>query len=57
LGPLRSAIPASATVAAYDEMRRLAADFLRGERSDHTLQPTALVHEVYLRLARQHSAG
>jgi len=36
----------------YDELRRLAARALQGERSDHTLQPTALVHEAYLRLAR-----
>ncbi len=35
----------------YDELRRLAASYLRRERPDHTLQPTALVHEVYLRLA------
>ena len=35
----------------YDELRRLAAGYLRRERPDHTLQPTALVHEVYLRLA------
>ena len=34
----------------YDELRRLARDYLRRERSDHTLQPTALVHEAYLRL-------
>lgn len=34
----------------YDELRRLAAIYLRGERPDHTLQPTALVHEAYLRL-------
>lgn len=38
---------------AYEEMRRLAAGFLRRERPDHTLQPTALVHEVYLRLLGQ----
>lgn len=37
--------------AAYDELRALAASFLRHERPDHTLQPTALVHEVYLKLA------
>lgn len=37
----------------YDELRRLAASYLRRERSDHTLQPTALVHEAYLRLAEQ----
>jgi RNA polymerase sigma-70 factor, ECF subfamily len=37
----------------YEELRRLAADYLRGERPGHTLQPTALVHEAYLRLLRQ----
>jgi RNA polymerase sigma factor (TIGR02999 family) len=34
----------------YAELRRLATHYLRGERGDHTLQPTALVHEAYLRL-------
>jgi len=34
----------------YQDLRRLAAGYLRRERSDHTLQPTALVHEAYLRL-------
>lgn len=34
----------------YDELRRLAAQAMQGERPDHTLQPTALVHEAYLRL-------
>jgi RNA polymerase sigma factor (TIGR02999 family) len=37
----------------YDELRRLARGFLARERRDHTLQPTALVHEAYLRLADQ----
>jgi RNA polymerase sigma factor (TIGR02999 family) len=37
----------------YDELRRLAAHYLRQERSDHTLQATALVHEAYLRLVDQ----
>lgn len=37
----------------YDELRRLALDHLRRERPDHTLQPTALVNEVYLRLVDQ----
>ena len=37
----------------YDELRRLAAYFLRDERPGHTLQPTALVHEAYLRLVDQ----
>jgi RNA polymerase sigma factor (TIGR02999 family) len=34
----------------YAELRRLAASRMRHERSDHTLQPTALVHEAYIRL-------
>jgi len=34
----------------YEELRALAAHHLRGERAGHTLQPTALVHEVYLRM-------
>jgi RNA polymerase sigma factor (TIGR02999 family) len=37
----------------YDQLRRLAARQLRHERRGHTLQPTALVHEAYLRLAGQ----
>lgn len=37
----------------YDELRRLADRYLHRERSDHTLQPTALVHEAYLRLIDQ----
>jgi RNA polymerase sigma-70 factor (ECF subfamily) len=40
----------------YDELRRRAAGFLRRERSGHTLQPTALVHEAYLRLVNQDRA-
>jgi RNA polymerase sigma-70 factor (ECF subfamily) len=36
--------------AVYGELRRIAAAQLRNERSDHTLQPSALVHEAYLRL-------
>lgn len=38
---------------AYAELRRLADSYLRRERSDHTLQPTALVHEAYMRLVGQ----
>jgi RNA polymerase sigma factor (TIGR02999 family) len=34
----------------YRELRRIAGQCFRGERNDHTLQPTALVHEAYLRL-------
>lgn len=37
----------------YGELRRLARSYLRRERPGHTLQPTALVHEVYLRLVAQ----
>jgi RNA polymerase sigma factor (TIGR02999 family) len=37
--------------AMYDELRRRAGRQLRGERSDHTLLPTALVHEAYVRLS------
>jgi RNA polymerase sigma-70 factor, ECF subfamily len=37
----------------YDDLRKLAAWQLQSERPDHTLQPTALVHEVYLKLAAQ----
>lgn len=39
----------------YSELKQLAAAQLRNEREDHTLQPTALVHEAYLRLIEQHS--
>jgi RNA polymerase sigma-70 factor (ECF subfamily) len=39
----------------YDELRRLARTFLARERGAHTLQPTALVHEAYLRLVDQRS--
>jgi RNA polymerase sigma factor (TIGR02999 family) len=35
----------------YDELRRLAHHYMRAERSGHTLQTTALVHEAYMRLA------
>lgn len=37
----------------YRQLRRSAAAYLRRERADHTLQPTALVHEAYLRLVGQ----
>ena len=37
--------------ALYRELRRLAEGVMRAERANHTLQPTALVHEVFLRLA------
>lgn len=37
----------------YDELRKAAERYLQHERSDHTLQPTALVHEAYVRLCEQ----
>jgi RNA polymerase sigma factor (TIGR02999 family) len=37
----------------YSELRRIAASRMRRERADHTLQPTALVNEAYLRLVEQ----
>lgn len=40
-------------VVVHRELRRQAAGYLRRERRDHTLQPTALVHEAYLRLVGQ----
>jgi len=40
----------------YDELHRIAASRLRHERPDHTLQPTALVHEAYMRLEAQRNA-
>ncbi|MFN7934697.1 MAG: sigma-70 family RNA polymerase sigma factor [Bryobacteraceae bacterium] len=41
------------TPVVYGELRKLALSYLRRERSDHTLQPTALIHEAYLRLVDQ----
>src|SRR5450755_1563348 len=41
----------------YQELRRIADGQLRRERSGHTLQPTALVHEVYLRMAGHEQGG
>lgn len=37
----------------YDELRQIARGYLQGERADHTLQATGLVHEAYLRLVDQ----
>ena len=39
----------------YGELKKIASRRLSAERPDHTLQPTALVHEAYMRLAEQHS--
>jgi len=40
----------------YEELRKLASHYLEGERPNHTLQPTALAHEAYLRLIDQSNA-
>jgi len=39
----------------YDELHRLARSYFRRERGEHTLQPTALVHEAYIRMVDQKS--
>jgi RNA polymerase sigma-70 factor (ECF subfamily) len=39
----------------YDDLKRVADGYLRGERPGHTPQPTALVHEAYLRMVHLHS--
>ncbi len=44
--------PSTSVESIYDELRALAARYMSRERTDHTLQPTALVHEAYLRLAK-----
>lgn len=41
----------------YDELRRIAANYLSRERAGHTLQPTALVHEAYMRLVSQRNSN
>jgi RNA polymerase sigma-70 factor (ECF subfamily) len=59
LGRLRAGEPdaqAKLIHLVYDELRRIASSQLRRERTDHTLQPTALVHEVYLRLIGKEKA-
>jgi RNA polymerase sigma-70 factor (ECF subfamily) len=56
LGELRSGNRAAESrllEVVYPELRRIAARYLRGEASGHTLQPTALVNEAYLQLAGQ----
>ena len=41
----------------YDELHRLAVRYMRRERPDHSLQPTALINEAYLRLFKQRSGS
>lgn len=49
---LRGMLPA-----VYEQLRRVAAGFMEAERPDHTLQPTALVHEAYLRMTDQRQSS
>jgi RNA polymerase sigma-70 factor (ECF subfamily) len=48
----RSGDEVETMAAIYDDLRAIAANYLRRERDGHTLQPTALVHEAFLRLAQ-----
>lgn len=50
--PAQSSVPLGEV---YDELHELAREYLSRQRRDHTLQPTALVHEAYLRLIKQKS--
>lgn len=45
------------TPVVYGELRRIAASYLSRERKDHTLQPTALINEAWLRLVKQDNAS
>lgn len=49
----RQLVLAQLTPLVYDELRRLAAAYLRKDRPGHTLQPTALVHEAFVRMVEQ----
>jgi RNA polymerase sigma factor (TIGR02999 family) len=52
-----SAAPEKLMPLVYEELRRLARNYLARERADHTLQATALVHEAYLRLVDENSVS
>jgi RNA polymerase sigma factor (TIGR02999 family) len=49
--------PAKLMPIVYEELRRLARNYLQRERADHTLQATALVHEAYLRMVDEKSVS
>lgn len=51
----RAALDA-ATSMVYAELHKIATSYLQSERSDHTLQPTALIHEAYVRLVKEDKA-
>ncbi|HMB71449.1 MAG TPA: sigma-70 family RNA polymerase sigma factor [bacterium] len=50
-GPVPAEAGEALFEAVYEELRRIARRLMNGQRPDHTLQPTALVHEAYLKLA------
>ena len=50
MSPYVDELPAELTPALYRQLRQIANRHLNGERKNHTLQPTALVHEAYLKL-------
>lgn len=45
--------PAGLAAEVYSDLHRIADYYLRSERADHTLQPTALIHEAYIKIARR----
>ena len=51
--PVRQDLPPEIDASLYRELRKIASAKMHGERGNHTLQPTALVHEAFLRLADQ----
>ena len=56
MGPRGSTPPDELFPTIYGELRRVAGRYLKRERRNHTLQPTALVHEAWLRIQHQHGA-
>lgn len=48
-----SGVPSTLSPETYESLRRLAAQYLRGERADHTLQATALLNEAWLRVLKE----
>jgi hypothetical protein len=51
--PSQSSDTVELPAATYEKLRRLAAEYLRSERAGHTLQPTALLHEAFLRVLKR----
>src|SRR6476646_9947938 len=53
----RQAAIEAITPIVYDELRKIAAAYMRKQRPGHTLQPTALINEAFLRLVKQENAN